>query len=226
MENLSTFILYLHMACGFTSLLLFWIPAFAKKGGKTHKKVGIYYVYVMSIVALSALILSIENLFTNRISMGVFLGFLSLLTARPLWLGIESLSSKKSLNKRYKIIHLFTSLLLSVAGIVLIWFGLHSSSSLAPVMIIFGILGLTALPELIRMYRTDYTTRNKQWLKDHLSNMIIAGIAAHTAFLVFGGQSILPNTSNTPISIMLWVSPSVIGLFAIAWAKRKYATQG
>lgn len=210
------------MLCGFTSLILFWIPAFAKKGGRVHKKVGIYYVYVMSIVALSALILSIENLFTNRMSMGVFLGFLSLLTARPLWLGIESISNKNTLSKRYKMIHLITGLLLSTAGAALVWYGLYSTNSLAPVMIIFGILGLTALPEIIQMRKTEYTTRNGQWLKDHLSNMIVAGIAAHTAFLVFGGQSILPNTSNTGISIFLWVSPSVIGLLAIYWAKRKY----
>ena len=194
-----------------------------KKGGNIHKKVGIWYVYTMSVVALSAFILSVENLFTDRVTMGIFLGFLSLVTARPLWLGLEVLKSKTSLTKRFRILHMSTSVVLALLGLGLLYVGLTSSNSLAPVMIIFGILGLTAILDIVTLLKSEYSARSKQWLKDHISNMFVGGIAAHTAFLVFGGQSILPNFQAPMISVILWTSPSVIGLICIYFAKKKYA---
>ncbi len=222
MQFIIDSLLFIHIVGGFTSLVLFWVPVAVKKGGSAHRKVGKTYVYTMSLVALSALILSIENLFTGRYTMGVFLGFLSLLTLRPLWLGLTCLSSKHGLNARYKTIHLCTSAVLAVAGLGLLIFGISSSSSLAIVMIVFGILGLTAISDVIALLRAEYTIQSKQWLKDHIANMFVGGIAAHTAFLVFGGQSLLPEFQNQLYSIFLWTSPSVIGLICIAWAKRKY----
>lgn len=225
MEFIIQGLLVIHIVCGFASLILFWIPVAVKKGGNAHRKVGLWYVYTMSVVALSALILSIENLLTDRITLGLFLGFLSLLTARPLWLGIECLNCKQGLKSRYKVIHFSTSVVLAIAGFGLLMFGLSSSSSLATVMIVFGILGLTAIIDVITMLRATYSVQSKQWLKDHIANMFVGGIAAHTAFLVFGGQSILPSFENQLFSIFLWTAPSVIGVIAIRWAKHKYTSK-
>lgn len=229
METVMDFIiqslLVIHIVCGFASLVLFWLPVAEKKGGNAHRKVGLWYVYTMSVVALSALVLSIENLLTDRITIGLFLGFLSLLTARPLWLGVECLNCKQGLTSRYKVIHFSTSIVLAISGFGLLMFGLSSSSSLATVMIVFGILGLTALTDVITMLRAKYSAQSKQWLKDHIANMFVGGIAAHTAFLVFGGQSMLPSFQNQLFSIFMWTAPSVIGLIAIKWAKHKYTSK-
>ena len=225
MEFIIQSLLVIHVVCGFASLILFWIPMAVKKGASVHRKVGLWYVYTMSVVALSALILSIENLLTDRITLGLFLGFLSLLTARPLWLAIECLNCKQGLTSRYKVIHFSTSVVLAISGLGLLMFGLSSSNNLATVMIVFGILGLTAISDVITMLRVKYSVQSKQWLKDHIANMLVGGIAAHTAFLVFGGQSMLPSFQNQLFAILLWTAPSVIGLIAIRWAKHKYTSK-
>jgi uncharacterized membrane protein len=221
MKLISDILVYIHIIFGFTSLVLFWVPIFARKGGKTHRKVGLLYVYAMSVVAFTAFVLSIENLLTNHMTMGVFLGFLSLLTARPLLLGIECLSSKNELKIRYKRWHISTSVLLTVLGAGLMYYGLTTSNSLSIVITVFGFLGLTALPEIYSLLKAEFKG-TKKWLENHITNMCTAGIAAHTAFLVFGGQSLLPNYQNQLISIVMWISPTVIGLLGIQWAKHKY----
>lgn len=224
MNVMSNVMLTIHIISGFVALVLFWIPVAVKKGSKVHRKVGYWYVFAMSTVAFTAFVLSIENLFTNRMTMGVFLGFLSLLTARPLLLGILCLDSKRQLNRGYQYAHIATSAIVGIAGIGLVAYGLSTPNSLAPVIIIFGILGATtALPDVIKLLKNHYSMATKQWLADHIANMCTAGIAAHTAFLVFGGQSLLPPIQHTAISITLWVAPTVVGLIGIRLAKRKYA---
>jgi len=193
------------------------------KGSPLHKKVGICYVFAMAIVAATALLLSIENLYTNRITMGLFLGFLSLLTARPLLLGLMSLSCKMERKEIYRQFHLITSAVIVISGLGLIYYGITTQHSLSPVIVLFGIIGFIAIPEVIFMLKTPYHTKNKKWLSDHIAFMCISGIAAHTAFLVFGGQSILPDYQHTLVSIALWISPTVIGLCLIHWAKTKHA---
>ena len=88
MEVLSKSLLAIHIFCGFCSIVLFWIPIFVKKGGNIHVKIGKAYVFLMWIVVLTAAILSIKNIIIGAYIMAAFLGFLSLITANPLWYGI------------------------------------------------------------------------------------------------------------------------------------------
>ena len=55
-----------------------------------------------------------------------------------------------------------------------------------------------------------------EWVIAHLGNLLGAGIAAHTAFLVFGGSSFLSQWVSDDMRIWLWVAPSAIGGMAIA----------
>ena len=223
MEAISKIIFNLHVVSGFAALTLFWIPVLVKKGSREHRKIGRLYVFAMFAVAISALYLSIENILSNRIPMGLFLGYLSLLTARPLILGIMCLKCKTRLKSSYSKIHILTSTIVAFTGICLLFYGFTTTNSLALVIIAFGIIGSsTTIPDMFRMRSARYSAESKQWLSDHISCMGVAGIAAHTAFLVFGSQSLFPPIQNSFISITLWVSPTIIGLIAIKVAKNKY----
>jgi len=46
----------LHIVAGAAALLLFWIPAFTKKGGRAHIAVGRYYVTAMYVVCATAVL--------------------------------------------------------------------------------------------------------------------------------------------------------------------------
>ena len=218
-------LLFAHVIAGFISLVLFWVPVATRKGGVNHRKVGTWYVWGMWVVASSAFILSIENLIQGQINMAIFLGFLSLITARPLWLGIECLNSKKGVTPKYRIAHLGTSLVVAVAGAGLLFYGLSISSGFSVLMIIFGILGLTAAGEAVTLLKSGSGHAYKQWLDDHIANMCASGIAAHTAFLIFGARSFVSSVDNAVFSIAVWVTPSIIGVIGIEYAKRRFGSK-
>ena len=51
-------LLYIHIFAGFVSLGTAYLLLFLKKGDKRHKKYGIYYVYGMSTIFVTAIPLS------------------------------------------------------------------------------------------------------------------------------------------------------------------------
>ena len=117
MEALDKIILFIHIAIGSISLLIFWIPVFTKKGGKLHNKAGMLYVYTMWIVVITAVFLSIINLIQNDYITAAFLGFLTLLTGHPLWYAVAILKHKKQIPVRLlKIRRVILGLLVSSAA--------------------------------------------------------------------------------------------------------------
>ena len=225
MGIISQGLLFVHVVAGLLSLVLFWVPVFTRKGGVHHRKIGHWYVRGMWVVAISALILSIENAVTGQINMALFLGFLSLITARPLCLGIECLNSKNQVTRNYRLLHLSTSAGVAIAGAILLAHGLSTSNGFSVLMIIFGILGISSLGEAFKLIKADNGTVYQNWLNDHIANMCASGIAAHTAFLVFGARSLLANVDHPAFSIAIWVAPSVIGLIGIEYGKRHFGSK-
>ena len=95
MEFIVKTLLFLHVTFGFTSLVLFWLPVFLKKGGKGHFIIGKLYVVAMWIVVATAALLSVKNVIIGKYFMSAFLGFISLITANPLWYGMAILKKKQ-----------------------------------------------------------------------------------------------------------------------------------
>lgn len=221
MNTISNSLLLLHIISGFIALALFWVPVFTRKGGVNHRKVGQWYVWAMCSVALTAFVLSVENLMQGNVEMALFLGFLSLLTARPLWLGIECLQSKHGITTRYRLLHVGSSVLVSLAGVGLILYGALVNGT-SVLMYVFGVLGLSSSVDAVQLLRHDSVARYYAWLDDHIANMCITGIASHTAFLVFGASSVIEQSMNSTMSIVVWVAPTVVGTIGIRVAKRRF----
>jgi hypothetical protein len=55
MASLFQSLRWIHIAAGSIALILFWIPAIARKGGRTHIRAGWFYVACMSVVVVTAL---------------------------------------------------------------------------------------------------------------------------------------------------------------------------
>src|SRR5260370_22583478 len=58
MPSLFQSLRWAHIAAGSIALILFWIPAIARKGGRTHIRAGWFYVACMSVVVVTALAMS------------------------------------------------------------------------------------------------------------------------------------------------------------------------
>ncbi len=58
MASLFQSLRWVHIAAGSIALILFWIPAVAPKGGRTHIRAGWVYVVCMSVVVVTAFVMS------------------------------------------------------------------------------------------------------------------------------------------------------------------------
>jgi len=220
MEFLDRILLIIHISAGFTSLAIFWVPVFAKKGGALHNRAGRYYMYAMWVVVVTAALLSIINLAIGDYITAAFLGFLTLLTGHPLWYAVAILKYKKDIPADLiKVRKIIVGLLVSGAVGLVLWSILLKLQGPSVLLLIFGILGLTQLPILIRS--TSKLQANGNWMAAHINGMITSGIAAYTAFFAFGGSTFFEGIFTGPLIAIPWSLPSIIGTVCISWQLRK-----
>lgn len=229
MTTLFSLFLVLHIAAGFIALVLFWAQAAGRKAAPRHRQLGQYYQRLMWIAVLSAVFLCVIRIAQGKVIGAVFLLFIALITAKPLWLGTRVLTlrtkSQQAKNLvRYNQVALAFNLAIIVFGGAMLLFGLTSSGqSFAILMMIFGGLGLSNLSDLIATLKSMRSETAVDWIKEHIVSMGTSGIAAHTAFLVFGANRLLPSVvTQSSWSFVPWVAPAVIGIILIRRAVQKY----
>lgn len=223
METAYKIILGTHIFFGSISLIVFWLPAvFTKKGGEWHNKIGRLYVNLMWFVVVSAGLLCIRNIIVGRLESAFFLGFLSLITAHPIWHGTAILNHKKTQPDSFIKLHMTFRAIIMLAAVGLIAYGiyLNTKGAMHPLFFIFGFLGLSDLPAWLKERKKPL--ENVNWLTEHLSGMIVSGIAAYTAFFAFGGRAMLGKILTGYWQILPWVLPTIIGVIAIKYQKKKY----
>lgn len=220
MELIDRIFLIIHIAAGTLSLIVFWIPMLARKGSKLHVISGKVYVWGMWIVVVTAAILCLFNLIGGEYESAGFLGFISILTLAPLWYGVRVIRHKKGITLAYFQVRRFlhAAILLSALGL-LVWGAFLKYEGMAILMLIFGLLGLTSFRDV---FTTFDKIKSRPWLVEHLSGMLGTAIAAHTAFLVFGGQSLFGHIFHGQMVVVLWVTPGVVGSIVISRYTRKY----
>ncbi|MEM9984461.1 MAG: hypothetical protein AAF804_05135 [Bacteroidota bacterium] len=221
MQNLFNALLAIHVVAGFGALILFWIPALNRKGGKAHRKIGKWYVGLMWAVVISAWSLCLLKTIKGQWVGASFLGFLGLITVQPLWYGIAVLKEKKEVSLSTLRIRRAISGAVAIAGLAMIGAAIDLKfQGQAVLLLIFGILGATSIREVLKPLHKQQSKAH--WYLDHLEGMIITGIAAHTAFFAFGGNQFLRGIFVDQWVAIPWVMPTVLGIIAIRRMKQKY----
>ncbi|MGH7727061.1 MAG: hypothetical protein ACREOU_16685 [Candidatus Eiseniibacteriota bacterium] len=233
-----------HIGFGAVGLLVFWIPVFAKKGGRIHKRAGTIFKFCVYVVGTSACISAAwailhpyswgrmpanvtpeEAASTARQirGIGLFLGSLGLTTLVAVRSGILAIRYRRDPKALSGpgIVALSTACLL--AGIAAIVNGiltkmyLFAGVGLIPVLGGWSALAVARKPPTERM----------GWWYEHMSNMLGAGIAFYTAFLVFGAGRVFGISFEPPLSFLPWLGPTLVGIPVITiWTnkyKRKFA---
>lgn len=216
------FVLALHIAAGSSALLLLWVPLFAKKGARLHRRVGWAYVVAMGIVAVTAIALGAARLTNGNPAddaAGLFLGHVAILTGKNVYAGMRAIRHRRPSGPLLRGLDWAISLALGASSVAMAVFGVTTGRALP---MIFAFLGLTsAAPELVYLTRTDRAPR--EWFFRHLSNMVASGIAAITAFLVVNA----PRLGLGVFNPFVWTAPGVLGAAGIAiWSvhyRRKFA---
>ena len=222
--QLHEIFLYIHIPFGVLSLLLFWVPIGLPKGSKHHRSFGRYYFYSMWVVVVTALLLSVCNLILDRMMAALYLGFLSIITAYPLWYANEILKQKEVWTNRYFITRKVFSAVLFASGLGMLLLGgiKFHFLGMGTMMGFFGLLAIPAFRDLM-MSKPKAMLKEKR-MKMHIQGTIISGIAAYTAFSAFGGSRIMVELLHMHHQWMVipWILPTVLGLTYSRFMKRRY----
>lgn len=223
-ELIHKTLLWIHIPFGFLSLILFWIPVGVKKGSPIHRKVGNYYYRTMWMVVITAILLSVCNAILEKYMAALYLGYLAIITAYPLWYSYEILQQKGSWSDRYFAFRkLFVSLLfISGLGMILLGGIRYQFLGMGTMMGFFGLLALPAGRDILMSKSKAMDKETK--LKMHIQGTIISGIAAYTAFFAFGGSRILIEVLHMHHQWMVipWVLPTILGVTYSRYMKRRY----
>ncbi len=213
-------LLPLHIAAGGLSLILFWLPILTKKGRTAHRRIGLVYVYAMSVVVVSAFILSSIYILSGDAADGLAFLFLSVLTMVPLMSGVQVLKAKRP-TQGYRRLRLgLAGLLFAVSVVVLVGWQLSDSD----VLLFFGIIGLLGSGSDFRQF-VRVGGSGKTWLREHYEAMLFSGGAAYTAFFVIGGRTVLAGILTGWWSVVPWVLPTLLTVALLPLVHRRFKQQ-
>ncbi len=239
MEALHAMLVNVHIAVGALALVLFWVPAFAKKGSPLHVKVGKVYVGSMYVVVVTAFIASVmvladpigirrpgesygpaeaEELATRFRMMSLFLLMLSVLVFTSLRHGIRALRQRIEPGVLARPSHRAVIGALGLLGAVVGGLGIANGALL---LIIFGGISVAGAIGMFRDTLVERPDRRAQ-LVMHLNGLIGSGIGVYTAFFAFGGSRLLGEILTGYWQVVPWVLPAIVGTVVINRLSRAY----
>jgi hypothetical protein len=212
-----------HLAAGALALVLFWVPALARKGGPLHRRAGRIYTWAMSVVVVTAVPLAMVFLLSDEWVVGVFLAYLGVITFSALWSGRQVLNVKSDAASFRTPVHAAVgvlNVLAAVTVLILAWMA-APAGFIRILFTAFSVLGFAAGWGTLQFFRHPPADR-QWWWYEHLGGMIGSGIAAHTAFGAFGVRRLFPELQLGPWGLVPWLAPSLIGTVAIVLCTRYY----
>lgn len=222
-RRMMTALLFLHIAAGSIALASMWIPLVSKKGGRAHRRAGWVFVTGMTVVSITALLLSGARFLFDSSSearaAGMFLFYVAIISAAGVSAGVRVLRAKRRTARHRKLWDLgMTSVL--VAGSVAM--AIYSISAGRILFMAFSIIGLVIGGGQLA-YWLRVPSHPMHWWFEHMGNMLGSCIAATTAFLVVNADRWGVET----FSLEVWLAPTIIGTPIIvlwtAYYRRKFA---
>ena len=210
-------LLVVHIACGFGSFLLAPVALATAKGGKTHKRWGMVYLWAMGGVAVTALPMALYRPVLFLAMVAVFSFYAAFSGYRVLKLkDLVRGGSAGPIDWIAGGLTFASSFLLAYLG------AFHNAvvQHMGPVAIVFGVIGMRL--SYVQMKSFIWKPKEKMfWWYTHLGNMIGSYIAAWSAFSVVTLPRFFGN------SVVLWLWPTAVGVPAIVlttiYYKRKFA---
>lgn len=210
----------LHIAAGFTALVVAPLAMITRKGGDAHRKWGKAFFYAMAVVAFTAIIIGI-------LRPNVFLAMVAVFSFHMVASGYRALFHKK-LHEGQKPARL-DLILQGTAGLVngglFIWgltnlmLGNRSGSDV--VFLVFGLIGSLFV---WRNMQAFYSRKQEKhaWLFSHMTGFLGGYIATVSAFSAVNMEFIRPVW-------LQWLWPTILGTpMIILWTRyyRKRLTRG
>lgn len=207
MNGIFKVTLIIHILFG--SVALFVAPAamMTGKGGAWHRRWGKVFFWAITVVAITAFMLSVIRSGLFFLLVAVFSFYLALTGYRIL--------SRKTADQRAGKIDWTAATTMILGSLALIAHGLYGmlTSNFGLVAIVFGVIGLWLAASDVREF-LHHPADKMAWWYSHMTRMIAAYIATVTAFSVV-------NMKFLPL-VTRWLWPTVIGTAGIVIWTRYY----
>lgn len=243
-------LLLAHVGFAIIGLAAFWVPIFARKGGRLHVRAGrvfLYSAYVVAATAFGVALLTLISPFGTHPEarpenpadipaaiadlrvIELFLGYLAVITFTSVYHGVRAMQEKRDPSRLRTPLHTAAGVLSIVASLLVVFFGLTSGHSARWILLALSPLGFLIGGGALRYARRPAPSRMAYWY-EHMGAMIGGGIAFHTAFAVFGIQRFVEYSLEGMLGLLPWVLPALIGVPATAiWTgyyRRKFGESG
>lgn len=233
MRTLFEALIIIHIACGATGAVAFWIPVIGAKGGETHRRAGRIFTKALLVTGACAIGMSLLTLlapfdthpqlagrFEAPFIRGVFgwmMLYLGVLTLNLVWYGWLCVTYPKDRRKLREWRNVALQSLLVIAALNCALQGWLIGQML---MIAISFVGFATVgTNLWYMFKPRVSIVD--WQKEHLKALVGGGISVYTAFMAFGSVRILPELALNPI---MWAIPLTIGVSIILyhWARLEH----
>jgi hypothetical protein len=227
-----TVLYWLHVPIALASLPLFWVAVLSRKGGPRHVRSGRWFALGMGWVAatgaaMAALVLVHPDVRVGpsdpaaRRSFAAFLLYLAVITAFPVLHGVRVVRTRRDprslATARYRALA-HVPLLASAAAVLVALLVPTGATTLLLGMSPIGVVETA----VARRYLADPARHPRLWWPQHMTAMLIAGIAAHTAFAVFFLGSLLGIRPAGLLALAPWLTPTIVGVpVLVVWVRRE-----
>ena len=226
----------IHVATGFVGLAAFWVPIFARKGGRLHVRAGRVYAYCAYVVTVSAVTVAAGRIVSYQVQgigltdrpdlygFALFLGYLGVMTFATVRQAVRVVETRRTPEKLRTPFHEGLAWASIAGSVTVVVYALAVWSELSPILLGLSPIGLFTGPGMLRLMRNP-GARDRGWFYSHLGSMLGGGIAFHTAFIVTGAQRMIGYEIDGPFAIVPWILPTVIGIPAIIVWTRYYRSK-
>ncbi len=233
MEGLIQVLRWSHIALGFVGLAAWWVPILSKKGGKRHVLFGKVFAVCAFVVGGSAMLtppLRIgralaagSSIADNAINFGflIFLFYLGCATIALTFHAIQAVRTRREPDTIRTPLYRTLMVLPAVGSAVVISWALFFWSGVSIIMLALSPVGLLTTHGMYQ-YAYRRPPEKMTWFYEHMGALLGAGIAFHTAFLVFGSRMVLDLSILGQFNWVPWVAPGVIGTVAGRYWERYY----
>lgn len=233
-----------HITVGIVGVIVFWIPIFAKKGGRLHVITGRMFEWCGYYVATTALFTCVRYLVTphdyafvsrpdaslEELSKIEFAQFFLTLLAFLAWIFLTSLrNGMRVVRTRHLSAEAYKNWEArfwlgsqTIGSFLLIGYGVYrlatGGSSLHWVSIAVGAMTLSEFKKEMQFFNNPRQLKMSWWYK-HMECMLGCGVAFHTAGFVFTTRWY---GLEGPAQFVPWVVPAAIGVPLSTWWIRSY----
>ncbi len=211
MEIFLKVALWIHIAAGFTSFIAAPVALAVQKGGKAHRQWGKVFFWGMTVVALTAFLISLFKWIPFLLMLSVFSYYAVVDGYRALFLkNLYDGQKPATLDWAVAIITGVFSLGL-IGYAIYVYFFLEISFGI--VIGVFGVLGVNGVYTNLKKFKNPPKDK-MDWLYNHISGMMGGYIATLSAFSATNFFFLPP--------IIRWLWPTIIGVPLMMYWIRKY----